>query len=70
MSNQRRGNWKPAAMSDIERINTQSVVKLMSDCAKATDGDTSFYFEQVADYFRNVYSPKKGLDNAERVLGL
>ena len=52
MSNQRRGNWKPAAMSDVERINTQSVVKLMNDCAKVTDGDVSFYFEQVADYFR------------------
>ena len=57
-------------MSDVERINTQSVVKLMNDCAKVTDGDVSFYFEQVADYFREHYSPKKGLDTAERVLGL
>ena len=69
MSNQRRGNWKPAAMSDVERINTMAVAKLMSDCAKATDGDVSFYFEQVADYFREHYSPKKGLDTSERELG-
>lgn len=70
MSNQRKGNWKPATMNDTEKLDVRKVISLMKDCATETDGDVSFYFEQVADYFQNQYRPRKGLDSAQRVLGL
>ena len=70
MSNQRKGNWKPAGMGDTEKLDVRTIIKLMSECAKETEGDTSFYFEQVVDYFQNQYRPGKGVDSAARVLGL
>jgi hypothetical protein len=70
MTNQRPGKMHAAAMNDTERLDVRSVIKLMSECAKETEGDTSFYFEQVVDYFQNQYRPGKGVDSASCVLGL
>ena len=70
MTNQRPGKMHAAAMNDTERLDVRSVIQLMTECANQTDGDVSFYFEQVADYFKNEYSPRKGIATAGRVLGL
>ena len=70
MTNQRPGKMHAAAMNDTERLDVRSVIKLMAECAKETEGDTSFYFEQVADYFKTDYTPTTGIATAGRVLGL
>ena len=43
---------------------------LFQEAKDETEGDVSFYMEQLEDYFRNRYKPSKGLESAVRVLGL
>jgi hypothetical protein len=74
MSNQRRGNWKPAALTDSgDRISIRTIVEFMESASNALerDGqeDASFYFQQVAEFLRD--NPHKGLnEKATTVLGL
>ena len=74
MSNQRRGNWKPASLSDAgDKINIRTIIEFMETAANVLerDGkdDTSFYFQQVADFLRD--NPRKGLnEKVTTVLGL
>jgi hypothetical protein len=56
-------------------LSVGKVYELMHACAVASKEadqheDVSFYFEQVADYFKEQYNPKKGIDSAYKVLGL
>lgn len=68
---QRPGRYHSAAAFDgPERIDTRTLVNLFKEAKEQTDGDVSFYMEQLEDYFRNQYSPKKGVESAQRVLGL
>ena len=74
MSNQRAGNWKPAAMSDSgERVNYKTVVDFMQTAANELDRegyeDASFYFQQVVDHLKD--NPRKGFnEKVTTVLGL
>jgi len=75
MSNQRGGKWKPASLSgaDGSRIDIRNIIEFMESSANALerDGkeDTSFYFQQVADFLRE--NPRKGLnEKVTTVLGL
>ena len=68
---QRPGRYHAAAALDgPEKIDTRTLVNLFKEAKEQTDGDVSFYMEQLEDYFRNQYSPKKGVESAQRVLGL
>tara|TARA_B100002019_G_C20948218_1_gene440242 strand:+ start:316 stop:528 length:213 start_codon:yes stop_codon:yes gene_type:complete len=68
---QRPGRYHAAAAFDgPEKIDTRTLVNLFKEAKEQTDGDVSFYMEQLEDYFRNQYSPKKGVESAQRVLGL
>ena len=51
--------------------SNSSLIEVDTEEAKdETEGDVSFYMEQLEDYFRNRYKPSKGLESAVRVLGL
>jgi hypothetical protein len=66
---QRRGKtYRAGPMDGPDRINTRSLAAFFEEAA--TQVEEPFYFEQLADYFRNHYSPKKGLDSPIKVLGL
>lgn len=68
---QRRGKYHAAAAFDgPDRIDTRTLVKLFKEAKDLTEGDVSFYMEQLEDYFRNQYSPNRGVESASRVLGL
>ena len=68
---QRPGRYHAAAAFDgPEKIDTRTLVNLFKEAKEQTDGDVSLYMEQLEDYFRNQYSPKKGVESAQRVLGL
>jgi len=68
---QRRGKTHSAGpMDGPDRIDTRSLVNLFQQAKEETEGDVSFYMEQLEDYFRNRYKPSKGLESAVRVLGL
>lgn len=62
--------YKAAAFDGPEKIDTRTLVNLFKDAKEQTDGDVSFYMEQLEDYFRNNYNPKRGVESASRVLGL
>lgn len=55
MSNQRRGNWKPAAMSDND-LNGMRLVSFFKEAKEVLErhghGDAAFYFEQCEDWLR------------------
>lgn len=61
--------YKAAAFDGADRISTWDLIKLFKDAKGMTDGDVSFYFEQLEDFFRN-YKPEKGIPRASKVLGL
>tara|TARA_B100000700_G_C15030772_1_gene850399 strand:+ start:1514 stop:1726 length:213 start_codon:yes stop_codon:yes gene_type:complete len=63
-------SYRAAAFDGPDKIDTRSLVNLFKDAKEQTDGDVSFYMEQLEEYFRDSYNPKKGLDKASRVLGL
>ena len=68
---QRPGRYHSAAAFDgPERIDTRTLVDFFKDAKDQTEGDVSFYMEQLEDYFRNRYSPNKGVESAQRALGL
>ena len=62
--------YQAAAFDGPDRIAPRSLVNLFQEAKDETEGDVSFYMEQLEDYFRNRYKPSKGLDSAVRVLGL
>tara|TARA_R100000995_G_C3473194_1_gene119442 strand:+ start:1005 stop:1217 length:213 start_codon:yes stop_codon:yes gene_type:complete len=62
--------YQAAAFDGPDRIDTRSLVNLFQEAKDETEGDVSFYMEQLEDYFRNRYKPSKGLESAVRVLGL
>ena len=63
-------SYRAAAFDGPDKIDTRSLLNLFKDAKEQTDGDVSFYMEQLEEYFRDSYNPKKGLDKASRVLGL
>jgi|TARA_R110002073_G_scaffold1678_1_gene11778 hypothetical protein len=62
--------YQAAAFDGPDRIDTRSLTNLFKEAKENTEGDVSFYMEQLEDYFRDRYKPSKGLDSAIRVLGL
>jgi hypothetical protein len=60
--------YRAGPMDGPDRISTFALCKFFEEAAEQVDDP--FYFEQLADYFRNHYSPKKGLEKPTRVLGL
>lgn len=68
---QRRANMKPAAMNDIERIDTLTLVKFFKaakeDLERRKLEDEAFRFEMMEDYFRNEY--RGGLHYSPTILG-
>tara|TARA_R100000808_G_scaffold25055_2_gene61011 strand:- start:1748 stop:1960 length:213 start_codon:yes stop_codon:yes gene_type:complete len=62
--------YKAAAFDGPEKISTKALVEFFKQAEEDTDGDVSFYMGQLAEYFRDQYSPRKGLEPAHRVLGL
>ena len=62
--------YQAAAFDGPDRSDTRSLVNLFQEAKDETEGDVSFYMEQLEDYFRNRYKPSKGLESAVRVLGL
>ena len=61
--------YKAAAFDGADRISTWDLIKLFKEAKENTDGDPSFYFEQLEDFFRG-YTPKKGIPHAAKILGL
>lgn len=59
MSNQRRGNWKPASMSagDSSTTNDMSLVQFFKSAKEVLQRyeheDAAFYFEQCEDWIRS-----------------
>jgi hypothetical protein len=73
MSNQRAGNWKPAAMSDSgDRISIREIISFAQSAQEMLElkgeEDSAFYFEQIVDWLKT--NPQKGLRDAGTVLGL
>ena len=72
MSNQRSGNWKPAAMTDGDRMSIREVIQFARSAKEQLEQrgeeDCAFYFEQLEDWLKT--NPSKGLSDAGRVLGL
>ena len=68
---QRRANMKPAAMNDIDRIDTLTLVKFFKaakeDLERRKLEDEAFRFEMLEDHFRNAY--KGGLKYCPSILG-
>ena len=62
--------YQAAAFDGPDRIDTRSLVNLFQEAKDETEGDVSFYMEQLEDYFGNGYKPSKVLESAVRVLGL
>ena len=64
---------QPAAIKKInmEGLSVKRLHDFFEDAARELPaGDARFYFEQCADYFKNHYNPKRGLESASKVLGL
>lgn len=59
-----------AGFDGPDRIDTRTLINFFSEAKDLTDGDTSFYMEQLETYFRDRYKPSKGLESPVRVLGL
>lgn len=59
MMYQRRARMKPAAMTDIERINTMTLVKFFraakEDLERRGLADEAFRFEMLEEYLRNKH---------------
>lgn len=72
MSNQRAGNWKPAAMGDGDRMSIREVISFAKSAQEMLElkgeEDAAFYFEQIVDWLQT--NPQKGLRDAGTVLGL
>jgi len=72
MSNQRKGNWKPATLRDNTTFTSMELYQFVKSAKELLDErgeeDSAFYFEQIEDWLRT--SPGKGLRDAARVLGL
>ncbi len=61
--------YSAAAFDGADRISTWDLIKLFKEAKENTDGDVSFYMEQLEDFFR-TYTPKKGIPPASKILGL
>ena len=64
---------QPAAFKkqNIEGLFVRRLINFCEDAASEVEDENSkFYFEQMIDYFKNHYSPKRGLESASKVLGL
>ena len=75
MSNQRPGKMSGTKSGmDSDGINYRSLVDFAKSAAAALEKkgeeDAAFYFEQLFDYLSEDYVPSKGLDRAEKILGL
>ena len=58
--NQRPGKkYQAAAFDGPDRIDTRSLVNLFQQAKDETEGDVSFYMEQLEDYFRNRYKDRR-----------
>ena len=56
---------------NIEGLSVRRLINFCEDAASEVEDENSkFYFEQMIDYFKNHYSPKRGLESASKVLGL
>ena len=62
--------YSAGPMDGPDRITAKALISFFEDAADQTEGDVSFYMEQLVDYFRNHYKPSKGLDTPGKVLGL
>lgn len=63
MSNQRRGNYKPASANDGSSMNTVMFFKEAKlALEQAGNEDAAFYFEQVEEWLRSG----KGLPSSAR----
>ena len=71
MSNQRSGNWKPAAMQDGDRMSIRDVIQFARGAKELLEQkgeeDAAFYFEQLETWL--VDNPTKGLKNPGHILG-
>jgi hypothetical protein len=72
MSNQRTGNWKPAAMQDGGRTSDMALVSFFKESKLALERsgkeDAAFYFEQVETWLREGKSLTT--KRVEHILGL
>ena len=72
MSTQRRGNWKPAALNDGDKISIREIINFAESAQEMLEirgeDESAFYFEQVVDWLKT--NPQKGLRNAGHILGL
>lgn len=70
MSNQRRGNWKPASM--VESDTDMKLYTFFKSCQEVLEregnDDSAFYFEQIVDHLQSGKSIFK--DKPERIFGL
>ena len=66
MSNQRRGKWKPASMSQGDNMRTVTFFKYAKKMLEQYGHeDAAFYFEQVEEHLRGG----KGLPSSEKEIG-
>jgi hypothetical protein len=72
--NQRKGKTHKAGLGDRDSLTTNQLIAMFDQAAIELKllgkGDEQFICEQFSDYFRNYYSPSKGLDSVTRILGL
>jgi hypothetical protein len=74
MSNQRRGNWKPAAMNDSSKIDALSLTTFCKHAKvlleERGEEDAAFYFGQVEDWLRDGGRIQTGHNDVARILGV
>tara|TARA_Y200000002_G_scaffold79126_1_gene62326 strand:- start:1090 stop:1305 length:216 start_codon:yes stop_codon:yes gene_type:complete len=71
MSNQRRGNWKPASMSQGDSMRTVTFFKYAKKLLEEYGHeDAAFYFEQVEEHLRQGGSLPNDSREVGKVLGV
>ena len=71
MSNQRRGSWKPASMSQGDSMRTVTFFKYAKKMLEQYGHeDAAFYFEQVEEHLRKGGSLPQDAHGAGKILGV
>ena len=71
MSNQRRGSWKPASMSQGDSMRTVTFFKYAKKMLEQyVHEDAAFYFEQVEEHLRKGGTLPNTDKEIGRVLGV
>ena len=71
MSNQRRGNWKPASMSQGDSMRTVTFFKYAKKLLEEYGHeDAAFYFEQVEEHLRGGGGLPNDSKEVGKVLGV